>query len=91
MGSIWASTSATRLFHFFLPTFVEGLPADVLLVRLLAVERVVRELEVRDVPPVDVERAAHAGAEGEHHLDALALDDAVALHAGVVEDARRGA
>src|SRR5271157_2085137 len=33
---------------------------------------------------IDVERRAHAGAEGEDHLNALALDRAIALDGGVV-------
>src|ERR1700731_3846312 len=63
--------------------------AYVVLVRLLSLERMMRQLEVRDVLAIDVERTAHARPEGEDHLEALALDDAEALHAGVVEHARR--
>ena len=72
-----------------LPAALERGVADQLFVRLLPAERVVRELEVRHVMAVDEERAAHPRAEGEHHLDALAAHDAVALHARVVEHANR--
>jgi hypothetical protein len=71
-----------------LPTdLAEGPVADVLLVGEFLAERVVGQLQVRDVDAVDEEGAAHAGAEGDHHLDALAGDGAVALHTRVVEGA----
>src|SRR4051794_8894321 len=49
----------------------------------------VRELDVWGIASVGVDRAAHAGAERDDHLGAVAFDDAEALHAGVVQDARR--
>src|SRR5690606_35971001 len=70
---------------------LERVAADVVLVGLLALERVVAELEVRHQAAVEEERRAHPRAERDHHLDALALDDAEPLHVGVVRDADRPA
>ena len=81
-------TRATRLFHVFLP-FFERRVADVFVVGLVAVHRVMRQLEVRHDLPVVKDRRAGAGAEGQHHLDALALDRAKALHIGIVHHAHR--
>src|SRR5438477_3467858 len=61
--------------HFFVgPSFSEG---------------VVPELDVRHVSPVDEEREAETGAERHAHLDTLALDGAMPLHPGVIENPDR--
>ena len=72
--------------HVLVPTllaqFVEAAAPNVVLVGLL-LPGVVAELERAEMA-VDVERRAHAGAEGDDHLNALALDRAIALDSGVV-------
>ena len=42
------------------------------------------ELEVGQQPAVEEQRGTDTGAEGQHELEALALDDRAALHVGVV-------
>ncbi len=63
--------------------------ADILVIGQVALDRVMRELQMRHDPAVVEKRSAGAGAEGQHEFDALALDRAEALHVGIVHDAHR--
>src|SRR6266851_6947466 len=49
--------------------------ADILIVGLVLVDRVLRQLEVWRERPVAEDRAADAGAERQHNLEPLPLDD----------------
>ncbi len=63
--------------------------ADILVIGLVAAHRVMRQFEMRHDSAILEDRGAGAGAEGQHHLDAFALDCPEALDIGVVQDSHR--
>jgi hypothetical protein len=81
--------------HPLLPLLVAELlaggVADRIVVGLAFAEGVVGELEVGEQQPVLEERRAESGTEGEHQLEAFALDHGRALQVGVVGHLARGA
>jgi hypothetical protein len=65
---------STRRFHFFGPS-APRLAADVFVVSLALVDRMLRQLEMGREPTLAEDRAAHAGAERQHDLEAAPRDD----------------
>src|SRR5262249_60161034 len=63
--------------------------AELLLVGLAMPEGMVRKLQMRAEPTVEVEARAEAGSQRDHHLHALAGDDGETLQVGIVGDADR--
>jgi len=68
---------------------VERGVADIFVIGLFAVDRMMREFEMRQDPPVLEERRAGAGPERQHHFDPSTFDRAEPLHVGVVHDPHR--
>src|SRR5262249_49613670 len=63
--------------------------ADILVVGLVLVDRVLCELEMRSKRAIAEDCAADAGTECQDDLEPVPLDDAESLDLGVVEQARR--
>src|SRR5437764_3140614 len=63
--------------------------AEVLVVRFVLSQRVVRQLHVRRQPSVEEQAGADTGAQRHHQLEPLALHHGRALQVGVVDDLGR--
>src|SRR5580692_2621270 len=83
------SDLVNRLEHVLVPVLlsqpVKAAAANVILIGLL-LPGVVAELQRAQVA-IDVERRPHTGTKGHDHLNALALNGAIALNGGVVGNA----